>query len=278
MTVIINRGPQVSSGLPKGHFEGFNVSQAADRDHDLTFSNGVCRSNDNSFDAVDCFIGSSITKRIDAAFAEGTDQGGLAEGETLNADTIYFCNLIRKDSDPEIFDVCYTTNNQGSEPGWTFVRVLNFEKTDSSSNFYRWNNPAGGPILKKYLETSIEVYDATNPGTSSVNITGLPLAEIGQVTVDASFRVSYNDPEPPSEIYLKAGPGSTTLQAADGNNANVLMTQAQIPTSHAGVQIDGLHCTAGINYRINYSDALTVVSVVLHAYTFNRAAYFDIDA
>lgn len=65
------------------------ISNGADTDHDLNFSAGNAQADDGSI----VFSVEALTKRIDASWVAGTDQGGLDTGTVAN-DTPYYCYAI----------------------------------------------------------------------------------------------------------------------------------------------------------------------------------------
>lgn len=154
-----------------GYITGFVPTQAADAVHDLTFSAGACR---NAADTISCKpTWSTLTKQIDASFAEGTNQGGMATGSVANS-TAYYYNLIRKDSDTTVFDICIdvSSSHANTPSGWTFMREIHREFTDGSAQLraQTYLETAGGGIRSK-LGTPLTAFTDTNPGTNLVTKT-----------------------------------------------------------------------------------------------------------
>jgi hypothetical protein len=84
-------GPAGGTVFPRGHLKGMRLANnATDAANDIDVSEGECR---NSTNTVDFNLPASITKRLDAAWVEGTNQGGLDTGAIAN--TTYHVFAIR---------------------------------------------------------------------------------------------------------------------------------------------------------------------------------------
>lgn len=117
----------------RGFIDGFITENDTDTDHDIKFNPGVCTDSLVSNDKV-IELSSAIVKRIDAAWAAGTTNGGMATG-SVAADTEYNLIVIEKDSDGTIdamFDVSATGANVPA--GYTARRRVGSVFTDGSAN------------------------------------------------------------------------------------------------------------------------------------------------
>jgi len=156
-----------------GYITGFIPTTAADADHDLTFSGGSCR---NAADTITVkSTWSTLTKQIDAAWAEGTNQGGMATG-SVAADTVYYYNLIRKNADTSVLDIVIdVSSSQANTPsGWTFIREVYRLRTNSSANTLAasYHQLNGGAVeVCPGSDCAIAVNATQNPGTSLVTFT-----------------------------------------------------------------------------------------------------------
>lgn len=160
------------SGPPlRGFISGFVPSLSTDTDHDLSFSTGFCRNSTNTAWCIPTWT--TLIKRIDAAWAEGTNQGGMATGSVATS-TAYYYNLIRKNSDETVFDIVIDVSpSQANTPsGWTFIREIHREFTDGSANLRQqtYRELTGGGIQCKLL-TSVREFIDNNPGTDLVTKT-----------------------------------------------------------------------------------------------------------
>ncbi len=137
--------------LQKGQtkFNGLELSNAADADHDITIASGWVV---DSTGIYNLNLPSPLTKQIDATWVAGDNAGGLFSGAALTADTFYYVFLIRKDSDGSI-DAGFDDNKLATNipAGYTaFRRLRGVPFTDSSSNIlgfyqdgdYFWYNSA----------------------------------------------------------------------------------------------------------------------------------------
>lgn len=118
--------------LPRGYISGLTLSNnGTDGEHDIDIAVGECR---DSSDAFDMTLASTMTKRIDAAWAAGSGEGGLFTGTVANA-TWYHVFLIRKISDGSIdagFDTSVTAGNIPT--GYAAYRYLGSVLTNGSAN------------------------------------------------------------------------------------------------------------------------------------------------
>jgi hypothetical protein len=72
---------QISS-FPRGHLAGLVTSNnATDTVNDIDIAAGECRSDDNTANMV---LSAGLTKRVDAVWAAGTNQGGLDTGTVID--------------------------------------------------------------------------------------------------------------------------------------------------------------------------------------------------
>lgn len=122
-----------------GLWYGGNPSNATDTEHDITIAPGqFTLYNGSTYQGFN--LSSAITKKIDANWSAGTNQGGFPSGLTLTASTMYYVFIIGK-SDGTV-DVGFDTDSSATNlladaTGYTFYRIVrdNFVVfTDSSSN------------------------------------------------------------------------------------------------------------------------------------------------
>lgn len=66
--------------LPTRWVSGLGLSHAADTEHDITVAAGEAR---DATDAADIVLTSAITKQADTVWTVGTNQGGMASGESI---------------------------------------------------------------------------------------------------------------------------------------------------------------------------------------------------
>ncbi len=179
----------------KGFISGFIPTTGSDAAHDLDFSGGFCR---NSLNTAWCLpTWTSLIKQTDAIWAEGTNAGGMATG-AVAADTVYYWNLIRKNSDETVFDIVIDVSaSQANTPsGWTFMRELFRNRTNSASNLLSatYRQQAGGSVkVIPNGDYSIAVNGSANPGATLITFTAggslTTMTPPPSVDVDFTFRV-----------------------------------------------------------------------------------------
>ena len=125
----------VASGMPRGYLSGLTLSNnTSDSEHDIDIAVGEAR---DTADGVDLTISSTFTKKIDATWASGSGNGGLASGVSLSADTWYHVYLVELDAGGADagFDTATNAANLVATSGVASAyRRIGSVLTDSSSN------------------------------------------------------------------------------------------------------------------------------------------------
>lgn len=191
-----------------------NVSDAT---NDIDISAGTCVSDDGTT----VMKLSAITKRLDAAWAVGTNQGGLDTGSIAN--TTYHVWAINR-PDTGVTDVLFSAS--ASSP----TMPTDYTKKKCIGSIIR----SGGTILsffqqgaRFYLNTPLITGTATNPGTSAVTTTtGVPLGVkfIGMFQIcqfPSTTRMGIYASSLDSADVAPQDPSTSTLSAPGmGNDAN----------------------------------------------------------
>lgn len=128
---ILGSGDMVVSGsMPRGHICGLTMSNAADTANDITIAVGEARDEANTGDLI---LASAITKRLDAGWAVGTNQGGLNTGSVADS-TWYEVHLIKR-VDTSVVDVMFTTTaNRTTLPAnYTLSRRIGWIRTQAAA-------------------------------------------------------------------------------------------------------------------------------------------------
>jgi hypothetical protein len=140
-----------SVSVPRGYIDGVILSNnSTDSAHDIDISTGICRDTGNT---TSLELTSALTKQIDATWAAGTNNGGMASGVSLSTNTwyhVHLCDLDAGESDI-VFDTSITAVNALATPGvGTKYRRIGSVLTDSSSNitafsqfgnYFYWDTP-----------------------------------------------------------------------------------------------------------------------------------------
>lgn len=137
-----------TQAMPQNFVYGLTLSNnGTDANNDIDIATGQARGN-----SVTVTNSATLTKRLDASWAEGTNQGGLDTGSKANS-TTYHVHAIRKDTGGT-FDALFSTSATSPTvpSGWTRVQRLGAVLTDGSGNIrsFRqvgntfWHNVSGG--------------------------------------------------------------------------------------------------------------------------------------
>lgn len=128
---VAKRPASASAALPRSYLDDLELSNGADADHDINIAVGECRDNDAG--AV-LSLTSVLTKQIDAAWAVGTNQGGLDTG-TVTTSTWYAVWLIKR-SDTDVVDALFSTSfsSPTMPTDYDQKRRIGAVLTDGSSN------------------------------------------------------------------------------------------------------------------------------------------------
>jgi microcystin-dependent protein len=157
---ISGTGTYATLSLPTGHIFGLALSNnVSDATNDIDIATGKCRSSDDTADIV---LSSAITKRLDAAWAVGTNQGGLDTGSIAN---VWYAVWLIKRTDTGVVDVLFSTSNTSPTMPTNYTkkrRIGWILRTGGSIKpFYQYEDEF------KWVSVVVDV-NALNPGTSAV--------------------------------------------------------------------------------------------------------------
>ena len=197
--------------LPRGFIDGLILSNnVSDADHDIDIAVGVARDSTN---VKNLSLTSAITKRIDAAFAAGTGNGGLDTGSVANS-TWYHVWLILKDVDGTIDALFSTSATAPTMPtGYTYRRRLGSVLTNGSANIYGFTQFGNKFLWNGGIDTG-------SKANSTWYHVWLIMTAGG--TVDALFSTSATSPTMPSGYTYKRRIGSVLT---DGSGNIIAFTQ-----------------------------------------------------
>ncbi len=121
--------------LPLNYIAGLICAMGADTDHDVTIGVGCCRS---LADDANMVLAAAITKQLDAAWAVGTNQGGIDAG-AIAGSTLYAIWLIRR-SDTGVVDALFSTSfTAPTMPAdYDQKRLIGAVYTDGTADIYRF--------------------------------------------------------------------------------------------------------------------------------------------
>jgi hypothetical protein len=149
---------------PIGTITGLAYSNnGSDATNDIDIAAGGC------MDATGAYWMSraaSITKRLDAAWAVGTNQGGLDTGSIANND-YYIWQIAR--SDTGVVDVLFSTSNTAPTmpSNYDYKRLIGWFKRVSAAivAFKTWQT-AGGGIAFRWIAPTLDINQASTLSTS----------------------------------------------------------------------------------------------------------------
>lgn len=182
--------------LPRGHINGLTLSNnAVDAVNDIDISSGQAAS-DTTFNNM--ILNTSITKRLDAAWAVGTGAGGLDTGSIAN--TTYHVFLIQR-SDTGVVDALFSTSETSP------TMPTSYDRKRRIGSIIR----SGGAILafrqisKRFLLSGpITIRSAT---VGAIDILLTCISPLGIKT------------RPIIQSILTGGTGSSSNLIGDGDNA-----------------------------------------------------------
>jgi len=152
--------------FPGGHLYGLILSNnISDSNNDVDISVGECRSESNTQDLI---LTSALTKRSDAAWSAGNNQGGMDTGSKPTNGTLHVYII----SDGSTVDAIFSTSaSSPSLPGgYTQYRRIGAVTTDSSANIRAFSQ-----VGDRFLYTGKPIADANgatiNTGGTLITLT-----------------------------------------------------------------------------------------------------------
>lgn len=234
--------------MPRSYLSGLTLSNnGSDATNDIDIAAGACRDDTNTVDMV---LASAVTKQLDAAWAVGTNAGGLDTGSIAN--DVYHVWLIKR-SDTGVVDVLFSASatSPTMPTNYDYKRRIGaiIRASAAIRTFIQ-----DGDLFR--LKASVLDVGSTNPGTSSITSAvtvpdGINVGWIGNVEFEAGAGTA-------SALYIRDFGAND--EAASGSAAPLAF--ARVPASgqvmaHArGIRTD---TSAQIYWRVNASDANVIV-------------------
>jgi hypothetical protein len=173
--------------LPRSYLTGLETANdAGDAAHDIEISVGECRDDTNVENMI---LATIITKRIDASWAVGDNQGGLDGTESVagtpDADTTYHVFLIKR-SDTGVVDALFSENATAPTlpSNYDYQRRIASVVTNGSANIinyiqdgerFDWNAP-----VQEYIVNTVGTSQVTRALTVP---TGLSLIAVHKIAM-----------------------------------------------------------------------------------------------
>ncbi len=225
--------------FPEKHISGLVVSNnGSDANNDIDISTGSCRDGSNAKNMV---LSVAITKRLDANWAVGTNQGGLDTSSEATSTWYYVWLILR--SDTGVVDALFSTSSTAPTmpANYDYKRLIGAVFNDGSSNItaFKAYETAGGGLQVRWDSPTLDV-DISNTLTTSARTDTMkcPTAFSTEVVLD----VIVADAAAPN-VYVScpdntdlapstsAAPLSTIRQAATGATFGA---QIRVRTSATG--------------------------------------------
>lgn len=244
-------GDQVISGYPTGHLFGLTLSNnAVDPTNDIDIAVGNCR---DDLDSIDMALASALTKRLDAAWAVGSGNGGLDAGAIAN--TTYHVFLIKR-SDTGVVDALFSTSPTAP------TLPANYDYQRRIGSIIR----SAAAILKFWQDGDDFIWDVpinnvnqTNPGTAAVTAqlstpNGIRTKAIISIRMTGNTAAGDN----PQGVLI------TDLQQTNtAPSSTVFTTYSYVNTigSNGSVVRVYTNTSSQIRYRVAVSTANTVIAI-----------------
>lgn len=232
-------------GVLKGLLTGLTLANnGSDATNDIDFTAGYCVDSTGAA-IIQC---SALTKQLDAAWAAGTNAGGLDTGSISNG--TYHCFAIKKDSDGSgdfLFSTSPTAPTMPS--GYTYFRRIG-SIIRASAAIVAFSQ-LGDTFLRKVPVNNI---NTTNPGTAQVSVTtSVP----NGIQVEAIMGVALGDGTPAVATNLLLLSPDQTDTAPNVALANLALgaAGASVIQQTAGVFRVRTDTSRVIKYRVDNSDA-----------------------
>ena len=223
----------IDAGLPRGYLSGMGLSNATDTDHDITVAVGEVRDNAN---AVDIVLASAMTKRIDATWASGSGNGGLASGVSIATNTWYHVHAIVVSGSVDIgFDTSVTAANLVANNSASAFRRIGAVLTDGSSNILNFIQDGDEFIFKAQIvninATAIGTSRVTQAVSTPLGVqTRAILGLVGQVaSSNSGVRVTLTHPDvtdatPTNQNANNAGENSSNNNGTFAGGTHIVLT------------------------------------------------------
>ena len=150
-----------AAAIQTNQIGGLKTSNGTDTAHDIDIAVGAAR---DDGDVANLVLSTAITKQIDAAWAVGTNAGGLdgteSVGGTPDASTMYYIWLIRR-SDTGVVDVLFSESATGPTMPTNYdqKRLIGAVRTDGSANIIAFTQ--SGDYFRYTGDIIADVSDAT---------------------------------------------------------------------------------------------------------------------
>ncbi len=244
-------GGPVSGTLPRNYGAGCTLSNnVADATNDLDIAIGAWRDSTNTENLV---LAAALTKRLDAAWAVGTNQGGLDTGAA--ADTTYYTYLIKR-VDTNVVDVLFSV-----QPAVLGPTVL-------PTNYTKWRYIGAfrrvGGVIRSFTQYGDEFWLNT---VQAADLAGNPAATtLLSLTLPEIPNNLGIAPEFPLAILRVASDGNNLVHFHDPNGADVVASVTVAPLGTVGstatpFQVNEIRVRCNNSSAVAYRALSTTVAI-----------------
>lgn len=247
--------------VPRGYIDGLETQQDTDSDHDIEISEGICRDGDDSHTLT---LTSALTKRIDASWAVGDNNGGLDTG-TVSDNTWYHIWLIKR-TDTGVVDALFSTSatSPTMPSNYDKKRRIGAVLTDGSSNIIDYSQEGD------YFLWNVAIGDLStpNPGTSAQEpVLSVPTG----IKVWADITVHLQDSSPATDTVLLLTAMDQTDVAASVSNRSLRIMDNGGTKAHTSLRcLLRTNTSAQIRIRLDNSDGGINNSVLCNGWQDSR--------
>lgn len=236
------------------------ANNTTDADNDIDFTAGNFQFDDNSGEA----LASAMTKRLDASWTAGTNQGGLDTG-TKQANTWYHCYAIYNPT-TQVSDFIFSANatNPTLPSGFTKYKYLGSVLTNVSGNiiafrqtgnYFEWKSVVLDQSINPVSATRTNITISVPLGISCLAVIRAGVWANNAADFTLNLLSTYND-----ELIPIAGDGRTA-DSDIGSDNNYINTTNLLIQSNTSSQI---------SYRASSGGAVSV------PFTVRTKGYFNL--
>lgn len=239
------------AGAAPGAITGCTIANnGSDATNDIDFAAGTVSDSTAAFYMT---LGSTLTKRLDATWTVGNNQGGLFSGSIAN--TTYHCFIIMRPDTGVVdagFDTSVTAANRPAS--YTYYRRIG-SIVRSGATILAFSQL--GDFFT--LASLVQSYNSSTTGTSAVPVTlQVPVG----LAVRSLINVSWTDFSPAALSYLVVGNG-TGAAASSSNFTMMMYGDAGLARASVSGQVQAVTNTSGqVSFRASSSSGNKTVTVI----------------
>lgn len=256
--------PRVSSstawayGAPAGYLWGLTLSNnGSDATNDIDISVGEAASSSTTFaNRAVLALTSGLTKRLDATWATGTNQGGRSSSVSLSNTTYHVCLIRVSGVDDVGFDTSATCANLITDHSATHVRRIGSILRESAAIVAFVQD---GDLFQR--TATVRSINATNPGTSAVTATiHVPIGINVRAKIRGTLLIGSSGSAMVVSDLAASDEAAPAVNSTAAPGANVVSNVSSgMNSSEFFVRTN---TSAQVRYRLSVSDANVIAALV----------------